>query len=167
MTEKTRARFLLFALWGLALWFFGNLYEGVVIAPNLLANPVPKVRYWQAFFTVTNPVFFYIPLTPLAALTIFLLYFKTAKENIALKRHLGYAAFFLIVALGLSIFIITQINLQLFFGAIPRVPGKAYQLSALWNILNTVRLIFLAGALYQVFRAYLHQCSGCNFAGIH
>jgi hypothetical protein len=155
MTEKTRARFLLFALSGLALWFFGNLYEGIVIAPNLLAGPVDKLRHWQTFFTATNPVYFYIPIAPLAALTIFILYFKTAKENIALKRHLGYAALFLIIALGLSIFIITQINLQLFFGVIPRVPGKAYQLSVLWNILNGVRIIFLAGALYQAFQAYL------------
>jgi hypothetical protein len=155
MTKKTYANLLLFALLGITLWFFGNLYEGIVITPNLLIDPIGKMYNWQKFFTVTNPIFFYIPLVPIAVLTTIVLYFKTPKEKIVLKRHLKYAAIFLIFALGVGIFIITQINFRLFFGNIEKISGEIYKLAVLWNLLNIVRVILLAFTIYHVFKAYI------------
>jgi hypothetical protein len=155
MSKKSFTNFLLFALLGIAHWFFGNLYEGIVITPNLLSDSIGKIHHWQAFFKFTNPVFFYLPLTPIAALTTFVLYFKTANESTFLKRHLAYASVFLIFALGLGIFIITQINFKLFFGNIERFSADIYYLSVLWNILNLVRVILLAFTIYHLFKAYI------------
>jgi len=155
LTKKVYSRLLLFTLFGFTLWFFGNLYEGVVITPNLLVDPVKKIYNWQGFFTITNPIFFYIPLAPMAVLAAFVLYFKTSKETAILKRHLGAAIVFLTFALGLGIFIITQINLRLFFGNIEKLSAEIYKLSVLWNLLNIVRVILLAFVIYHVFNAYI------------
>ncbi len=69
--QKVDTRLVLFVVFGLALWFFGNLYEAVVIAPNLVVDTATKITYWRGFFSLTNPVYFYIPVAPQAALTTF------------------------------------------------------------------------------------------------
>jgi hypothetical protein len=155
MTQKTYANLLLFALLGIALWFFGNLYEGIVITPNLLIDPTRKIYYWREFFRITNPIFFYIPLAPAAILSSFVLYFKTPKEKIVLKRYLRYATFFLSIALAVGVFIISQINLKLFYGHIVKNSTEIYRLSVLWNLLNILRVILLAFTIYYVFNAYI------------
>jgi hypothetical protein len=155
MNRKNYSNLLLFSLLGICLWFFGNLYEGIVITPNLLTDSIKKIYHWQQFFTITNPVFFYIPFVPMAIVTTFFLYFKTTKETPILKRALAYAAIFLALALGLGIFIITQINLKLFFGNMEKCSPDIHQLSVLWNILNMIRVILLAFTVYHVFNAYI------------
>ncbi len=156
MTKKVYADLLLFALFGITLWFFGNLYEGVVITPNLLIDPIRKIYNWQQFFTVTNPIFFYIPLVPIAVLITFVLYFKTSREKTVLKTYLRSATIYLIFAFGVGIFIVTQINLKLFFGDITKFSADVYKLSVLWNVLNIGRVILLAFAIYHVFNAYIY-----------
>src|SRR5256885_11539782 len=133
MRKKTYANLLLFALLGITLWFFGNLYEAIVLAPNLLQDPIKKIYHWQHFFTIANPIFFYIPLAPMAIVTVFVLYFNTSRERTVLKRHVAYATIFLIFALVLGIYIITQINLKLFFGNMEKLSGHEYKLSVLCN----------------------------------
>lgn len=155
MRNQTFANFLLFALAGISLCFSGNLYEGIVIAPNLLTDSIRKIYHWQQFFTTTNPIYFYVPLQPIAILTTFVLYFKTSRENTALKKHIGYATTLLILVLVISIFIITQINLKLFFGTLEKYSAEIYRLSLLWNILNVIRVILLAFTIYHLFNAYL------------
>ena len=155
MTQKVYGNLLLFALFGATLWFFGNLYEGIVMTPNLLTDSVVKVRHWQAFFTITNPVIFYIPLTPIAAIVLFVLYFKTPTESTVLKRNLKYASVFLIGAIAVGVFIITQINFKLFFGNVDQFAADIFRLSVLWNVLNMVRVILLAFSIYHLFNAYI------------
>ena len=55
---KNYSSLLLFSLFGISLWFFGNLYKGIAITPNLLTDPARKIYNWQQFFATTNPVFF-------------------------------------------------------------------------------------------------------------
>jgi hypothetical protein len=154
--QKYGTRLLLFSLFGLALWFFGNLYEGIVIAPNLLADPIKKLAYWQGFFTLTNPLYFYIPIAPLASLATFVSYFCTPQEKAAVKRHLRSASLFVFLGLILGVFIVIRINLRLFFGDISQLSGNTiYRLSLLWNILNILRLMLLSGGIYHVFNACL------------
>ena len=100
MTKKKYSNLLLFSLFGLCLWFFGNLYEGIVLTPNLLTDSAMKMYNWQQFFTVTNPIFFYIPLVPMAILTTVFIYLKTSKKKTIVKRHLAYGIIFLTFALG-------------------------------------------------------------------
>jgi hypothetical protein len=154
MTSKLSNKLLAFSLFGIALWFFGNLYEGVVIAPNMLKNSVQKMQDWQSFFSITNPVFFYIPITPVAVFIIVFLFLRTPKENAALKSHLKRATIFGLLALVLGVFIITQINFKLFFGDIKKYSAAAYSLSVLWNSCNAIRVALLAITLLHTFKAY-------------
>lgn len=156
MSNKIQPNLLLFALFGIVMWFFGNLYEGIVITPNLLSNPAERMQHWQHFFVITNPIFFYIPIAPIAILATVIQYFKTIREKIVLRKHMRYACVFLIFAFVVSIFIISQINLKLFYGNIEAMsPGTIYKLSILWNSLNIVRLLFLGLTIYHLFQAYI------------
>jgi hypothetical protein len=155
MTNKLAGNLLLFALFGIALWFFGNLYEGVVIAPNMLIDSIQKIKHWQAFFTITNPIFFYIPISPVAVLMIVLVYFKTAADKTMLKKHLKRATISVLLAFVLGIVIITQINLKLFFGDVEKYSTDIYKMALLWNILNLFRLGFLTITLFHLFKAYI------------
>ena len=160
MINKRSNNLLLFSLFGIALWFFGNLYEAVVIAPNLLKDSIRKTQDWQDFFTVTNPVFFYIPVAPIAILIIVFLYFKTAADRSALKKHLKHATIAGLLALILGVFIIVRINIPLFFGDIERYAGDVYAMSVLWNILNLVRVALLGITLFHVFNVYMKVRQG-------
>jgi hypothetical protein len=155
MNRKLFRHLLLFSLCGLALWFFGNLYEAIVIAPNMLKDSARKMRDWQDFFDVTNPVYFYIPVAPAALFTLVYLFLRTKNDDHVLKRFLKISAFSGILAFVLGIYIITRVNFKLFFGDLEKYSADAYQLAVLWNVLNIVRL-FLAGvSVMYVFKAYV------------
>jgi hypothetical protein len=156
MTSKQYRYLLLFSLFGIAQWFFGNLYEGVVIAPNMLENSVFKTQVWQSFFRTTNPIHYYIPLTQVAILAIVFLYFKTPLESTVLKKRLKFAMLSVLLALVLSVYIITQINLKLFFGSSEAYSQNAHSMSVMWNVLNAVRLVLLGIALSNAFKAYMY-----------
>lgn len=151
MSQNSHYRLLIFSLFGISLWFFGNLYEAVVISPNFLVDTLEKVKSWQAFFQLTNPVLYYIPITPLAVLVLAWVYFKTDASQVTLKTHLKWALLFSLAALSLGIYIITQINFKLFFGTID-VHRNYYRLSLLWNMLNVARVILLAMCIYRLFK---------------
>src|SRR6266700_5893497 len=150
MANKTEINLLLFALFGFGMWFFGNLYEGIVITPNLLKHSIEKLYHWQQFFTVTNPVLFYIPLVPFSIAILVILYFKKSKEGFQTKKYLKQSIIFLIPPLLVGIYVVTQINLILFFGDLDQISARVYKLSLLWNILNVVRVIFLALVTYNL-----------------
>lgn len=153
MQNKTFNALLAFALFFLAHWFFGNLYEEIVLAPNQLSNSYEAIKNWQHYFTVTNQLYYYIPFTQLAVLTVCFLYFK-AKDQVE-KRLLKRAALLGIVSLVLTALIVTQLNLKLFFGDVERYRHELFSLSVIWLIGNAIRLCFVGGALFFTFRAYL------------
>ena len=155
MTGKTYKNILLFSLFGLTMWFFGNLYEAIVIAPNMLNQSLLKTDLWQKFFTMTNPAFFYIPISPIAILTTILLFFKTPNDKTKQKNHLKRATIFGLCAFILGVYIITQINFKLFFGDINELSDNAHRLSVLWNLLNGVRVLFLTFTVYHLFKTYI------------
>jgi hypothetical protein len=155
MTAKNFNRILLFSLFGMTMWFFGNLYEAIVIVPNMLTNSILKAKLWQDFFVITNPVFYYIPISPSAVLTTVFLYFKTSQRNSTLKRRLKFATIFGLIASALGIIIITRINLKLFFGDVEKISETAHYLSVWWNILNAVRVLLLLVTIINLFKAYV------------
>lgn len=155
MASKAYRNILLFCLFSICMWFFGNLYEAIVLTPNLLVDSAQKIYSWRALFTVTNPSFFYIPLSPIAVILIIILFFKTDKKEIMLKKHLRYACISLLLATALGIYIITQINLKLFFAHGDIAQSDAYKLALRWNMLNAIRIILLVFAIYGLFHAYI------------
>lgn len=154
MGSKRCIFLVIFALFGMALWFFGNLYEAVVIAPNLLVDSTTKAHAWQVFFTVTNPVFFYVPLGPLAVVAMIILYIKMRSRDRLLERYLRIALIFGLSGLLLGVYIITQINLKLFFGNIEELAPRLHGLAVQWNILNGIRVGCLLVVIIYLFKSY-------------
>lgn len=145
-----------FTVFGIAMWFFGNLYEAVVIGPNIAGDTKEQLRAFQQFTVVTNPVYYYIPLTQIAAVTLIVWFVRTpwrAPE----KRSLCIASAAEIAAVALSIYIIVKLNMTLFFGSLGETPDELHRLALQWNLLNLVRvgvtalaLVFALGALTKV-----------------
>lgn len=157
--NKLFSHLLLFSLFGIAMWFFGNLYEAIVIGPNMLENSGQRLHYWQNFFVVINPVFFYVPIPPLAAVSLIVLFFIVPKEEVKIKKQLKLANIFQITSLALSTYIITQLNFKLFFGDLEKYADQIPSRALLWNILNLLRVALIAIALRFVFNAYMHRAS--------
>ncbi|OHU33932.1 anthrone oxygenase family protein [Mycobacteroides chelonae] len=145
-----------FTVFGIAMWFFGNLYEAVVIGPNIAGDTKEQLRAFQQFTVVTNPVYYYIPLTQIAAVTLIIWFVRTpwrAPE----KRSLFIASLAEIAAVALSIYIIVKLNMTLFFGSLGETPDELHRLALQWNLLNLIRvgvtalaLVFALGALTKV-----------------
>ena len=155
MTSKRFNSLLLFALFGIAMWFFGNLYEAIVIGPNILHDTAVSLGHWQSFFAVTNPAFFYVPVPQLATVVLIILFFKAGGQGPELKHYLKWATIFQVASIVLSVYIITQINFKLFFGDLTKYADRLYSLALLWNILNLIRIALVGIALVFLFKAYL------------
>jgi hypothetical protein len=153
MGSKTFNRLLIFSLFFLAHWFFGNLYEEIVVAPNQLTNTYESLKHWRQYFIISNPIYYYVPFTQIAVIAVCYLYF-VAKNDIE-KKLLKKAGIFGLLAIAISIVIVTQLNLKLFFGDIEKYKSEVFSLSVTWLIANGIRLYFVGSSLYYTFRAYL------------
>jgi len=83
MKNKLFNNLLLITLSGLALGFFGMLYEGVVLVPNMLNLTTAKMQFWHNFYKIINPIIFYIPLVPIAAIILIILYFTQKNKMVS------------------------------------------------------------------------------------
>jgi hypothetical protein len=146
---------LLFSLFGIALGFFGMLYEGIVFVPKMLESSMQRMLFWRDFYSVINPIVFYIPILPLATIALLISYFRTPKIKTQLKKQLGLASLFQIVALALTFYIVTQINLKFYFGGVEKYADVIPVKTLLLNILSVIRLVLAALALTFVFKAYI------------
>lgn len=155
MKNKLFNTLLLFSLFGVALGFFGMLYEGIVVIPNMLDTSPQKMQFWHSFYLVINPIVFYIPLVPVATMLLLILYFNTLKQKSEIKKHLGRAGVAQIVAMVLTFFIVTKINLKLYLSDIEKYADIIPFKMLLINILSVIRLMFSAIALFFVFKSYI------------
>jgi len=153
MRHKSFKNLLIFSLFGIAMWFFGNLYEGIVLMPNTLFGSVQKLQAWQNLFVESNPAYFYL-IANLAVVATWILFFRTPKESTDIKRLLKYASLILLAAIVLSVYIITQINLKFFFGDLSKYDTvQIHSAAVLWNVLNSIRVVLVGAALVFMFRA--------------
>ncbi len=141
-------------LFGLAMWFFGNLYEGIVLAPNQLVDTIEKLEIWDQYFTVTNPIFYFVPITHLAVILIWILAFNR-KLSYDVAKDIKKSAVILFLAEVVTVYIVTQLNLSLFFGE--EFSQKSIFKVRLWNVLNLLRVILVGRALWFAFKAYTKQ----------
>lgn len=157
MKPKIFNRLLAFSLFFLAHWFFGNLYEQIVLAPNQLTNSYEALKNWQGYFTISNQIYYYVPFTQIAVFVVCYLYLKTNddKEKALLKK----AGIFGLLSIAITVLIVTQLNLKLFFGDLERYKEQVFNLSIIWLIGNAVRLYFIGNALYYTFKTYLMRQS--------
>jgi uncharacterized BrkB/YihY/UPF0761 family membrane protein len=155
MKNKLFNHLLLFSLFGIALGFFGILYEGSVYGPKMLGDSKIRMLFWKEFYTVISPLVYYIPLVPLATVILIILYFNTPKENVELKSRLKIGGLFQIGSLILTLYIIKQLNLKLYFSNIGKYSSDIPAKAILFNILSVCRIALTIVALIAVFRAYI------------
>jgi hypothetical protein len=153
MQVTTFNRLLAFSLFFLAHWFFGNLYEEIVLAPNQLTHSYEALKSWQNYFRITNQIHYYVPFTQIAVLVVGYLYVKSTDR--AEKKLLKKAGLYGLFSIALTVVIVTQLNLKLFFGDLDRYKDQIHTLSVIWLIGNAVRLYLVGSALYFVFKTYL------------
>jgi hypothetical protein len=146
---------LLFSLFGIALGFFGILYEGIVYGPKFLDTSMERMLFWKNFTSIINPLAYYTPWVGLATLILVILFFITPKQKTEPKNRLKWASIFQMSSLALTLYILIQINFKLSFGNLEQygtlIPGKV----VLFNILSVIRIVFVAIALTFLFKAYI------------
>jgi hypothetical protein len=150
---KQQRILLILANTGLAHWFFGNLYEAIVLAPNMLVSPYEQLNCWQGFFTVTNQIYYYVPFTQLAVMVIWFLYVK--EKDRLLKTVLLKASLYGLLSILLTVVIVTQLNLKIFFGDLDQVAGDLYTYTLYWVVLNIFRVILVGTTLVYACKSLL------------
>ena len=155
MKSKLFNNLLLFSLFGIALYSFGILYEGVIYGPKLLDVSMERMHFWKDFTSIISPVIYYVPWVYLATIVLVVLYFKASKEKPELKKRLRFASIFQIASLMLTIYILVQINFKMSFSNLEKyageIPGKVF----LFNILSITRVALAAMGLTFIFKAYI------------
>lgn len=147
MRQRVLVVVLALAVLGHAHWFFGNLYEAVVLIPQFAASPEQRLPISAGGILVPgSPALYYTPLIPLtvpAALAALAVEWRFGRA--VRGRLLGGAALSVSAAL-LGVYIITQLNFPLFYE-----PGTGVaQLEVLlrrWALLNYVRVCLVGAAL--------------------
>lgn len=153
MQNKSIDRLLLFSLIFLAYWLFGNLYEQIVMVPNHLVNPIDVLAAYQDYFVLTSPTVYFVPLTQIAVIIVFYLYFKV--DDKPQKQLLRRASHFGLLSLGVTLVIVTQINVKLFGSDFFQYEEALRTLSIMWLIGNFVRMFFVGSTLYFVAKTFL------------
>lgn len=131
---------------GQAAWFFGNLYEGLVGMPQLLAET--GAARGRGLLAVGSPVRYFAPVAPLALAANALSLIGRWRSNEDVDRHrIAVAGATTAVSVGISVYLIRVINIPLLTDADALTPAQRRQLVSTWHALNTVRLVCLAIAL--------------------
>ncbi len=155
MKNKTFDRFLFFALFFIAYAFFGNLYEEIVLIPNHFTNPSVVLAAYHRYFVLSNPTYYFVPITQIAIVVVVVLFFKSQEGK--QKKLLKKAVIFCLLSVVVTGFIVTQINLKLFSPQFIQQTEMLYTLSIMWLIGNTLRMILVGGALYFLLQTYIFR----------
>jgi hypothetical protein len=155
LQDKKLNAFLILAVFGVGLTFFGNLYEYVVFIPNLIGlGGINGLIAFRHFFVFANPVYFYIPLGVIGFISTFISYARMRDRTTKLNKWLKIATVNGIGALLITVIIVTEFNFKLFFGAPPGNDSNIEITLLLYYIVAFIRLVFDGLTLYAAFRAY-------------
>lgn len=132
------------ALIGQTAWLVGNLYEGVVGLPQLLA--AARSRRAPGLLGPGSPVRYYAPVAPLAlgATTVTMINSWRGGGN---RRLVTTTAGSLGTAVLLSLYLIRTVNLPLIVSGEALADERQRQLVRRWHRINAVRLVLLSAAL--------------------
>jgi hypothetical protein len=154
MKKQTYKLLLQFSVFFLALWFFGNLYEEILLAPNHVRNSYQKLSYWHQYFTDINQIYYYVPFTQISVFVLFFLLLKTKEQQI--KSHLKSSSITGGCGLVVTAVIVLNLNFKLYIGNnLDLYKGDLQMLSILWLIGNAIRLALVGAALLHAIKAYL------------
>jgi hypothetical protein len=145
-------RFLIgFALFAHAMWFFGNLYEEMVIVPNGVSATVAKIGAFNAYFSVARQYNYYVPLTQLGTLALVAAAIGWRHEA---RLRLRVPAAASVLAFALTAFIIVHYNLRIWTGAVSALSAaELHSLVWQWGVANLLRIVLVGGAALGLLRA--------------
>ena len=139
--NQSTLRWLHFVLFGLALWFFGNLYEEIILMPNWLVAPIDVLTAYNRYYTVVIQYHYYVPITQLAVITLIVLCFTNNPARQLTQPDLRRAAIWGALGVALTAWIVLSINLDLFIGELKLSEAEAHRKGLIWMIGNAVRLV--------------------------
>lgn len=143
-----------FAIFGMAHWFFGNLYEEIVMTPNGLVATVAEAKVVIGYFRVSNPIIYFVPLTHLASLALIILAYRWRRVP-DVSRLTKRGAITTTLALLLTVWIVLGYNNQI-FGTPDALTTAQYQtMSFHWLLLNGVRMVLVGTALLSLLQVRL------------
>lgn len=141
-------RWLHFSLFGLALWFFGNLYEEIILMPNWLVAPIDVLTAYNRYYSVVIQYHYYVPVTQLSVLVLVWLSFRTG-DPLRLRR----AAVWGLLGTALTAWIVLSLNLDLFIGRLTLSVSEAHEKGLIWMAGNALRLICVGMSFLYTLRA--------------
>lgn len=159
---KTTIKLLFICLLGFLHWFFGNLYEIVILTPNMLLadDQTEMLTMTRKLFRVSPPYFYYLPWGPLSIGLAVYLWFRLRKtDSVEVRGWMTWATGFALSAGLVTWYIIVYFNLTLWIGS---GQYSAAELNALiWQ--NTAVALFRVGlvgstlyCLYRTTRLVVH-----------
>jgi hypothetical protein len=152
MRTEVQKRLALFTVFGLAWWFFGNLYEAIVISPNWIVNSPDQLKRLHEFFVNTSPTVYFVPLTQLATLPVWLLW--GLNKNPDLKKNYRMAGIAALLLTGLNIFIVSTIVTKIFGDNYLSMAADLHAYCFRWNVLNAFRMLLTFTTLCYMFNAF-------------
>jgi hypothetical protein len=140
------------ALLGLAHWFFGNLYEAIVISPNWVVDSPAQLTRLNEFFVRTSPTLFFVPVTPIATVLVWVV--TLLNREPATARNYARASLFIALAMLLNALIVTTLISKLFGSDYLSHTRELQAYAARWNILNVCRMSLVATSIVYLFSAF-------------
>lgn len=152
MNIKKQKNWTLFAIFGIAYWFFGNLYEAIVFGPNWSIEDPNQLKLLNDFFVNSSPTFYFIPMTFITAVVVWVLTFSN--KEVSVKREYKIASILALVITLLTSFIVGFVLSKMFGSGLLENPSAGAYYGRIWNILNIPRLILEVATLYYLLNVY-------------
>lgn len=133
---------LLLALIGLAWWFFGNLYEAIVISPNWVVDSPAQLTRLHGFFVVTSPTAYFVPVTLIGILLMWIALF--IGRRVLPHRTAILAAAVSVVLVIVTVIIVSVLVEGLFGPGYLDHPEALHSYTWWWNAANVLRMALTA-----------------------
>lgn len=148
----TQKNFILFALFGISYWFFGNLYEAIVFGPNWNQDDPEILHHLNSVFVQSSPNAYFVPMTLLAALSVWILTFLNKIDQV--KKEYRVASLLTLIITVLTSLIVAFVLSKMFGLGFYENKSKGSVNGTLWNYLNGIRMILEIATLYYLFTIY-------------
>ena len=142
----------LFSIFGIAYWFFGNLYEAIVFGPNWSLKDPNHLKHLNDFFVNSSPTAYFVPMTLITAISVWILLFTNKIENV--KREYRIASILTLVITAMTSLIVAFVLSKMFGPGYFENPANGSFYGQLWNVLNAFRLVLEIATIYYLFSAY-------------
>lgn len=152
MSHSTQLRSTLLGVVCLAHWFFGNLYEAVVISPNWVVDSAAQLERLNRFFVLTSPTAYFIVVTQLACALVWLLAWFNQRPE--LRRDYRRAGALALAAALLNLYIVAALIRVLFGHDFQQAASQLHAYAWRWNLLNLLRMALVAMTTRHLFRAF-------------